>query len=48
MELSLEQLNDIRAAVTYYQRHQISITNPRYNDYKVILQLLENYKEQDE
>jgi len=46
MELSLEQIQDIRSAVIYYMHHMISINNPRYNDYKVILQLLENDKEQ--
>ena len=46
MELSLEQLNDIRAAVTYYQHHQVSISNPRYKDYEVILQLLEKHKDE--
>ena len=46
MKLTSEQLSDIRAALIYYQRHHISITSPRYNDYKVILQLLENYKDE--
>ena len=45
MKFSLEQLKDLRTAVTYYQRHQISINNPRYKDYEVILQLLEKRKE---
>ena len=44
-DLSLEQLNDIRAAVTHYQHHQVSISNPRYKDYEVILQLLEKHKD---
>ena len=48
MELSLEQLNDIRAAVTHYQHHQVSISNPRYKDYEVILQLLEKRKEEND
>ena len=40
MEFNDEQLRDIRAAVTYYMQRHVSIKNPRYNDYEVILQLL--------
>ena len=45
MKLTQSQLNDLRAAVIYYQHHMISINNPRYRDYEVILQLLEKRKE---
>ena len=40
MDFSDEQLRDIRAAVKYYMQRHISIQNPRYNEYEVILQLL--------
>ena len=40
MDFSDEQLRDIRAAVKYYMQRHVSIQNPRYNDYEVILQLL--------
>ena len=40
MTLNKEQLNDVKHAVAYYMYHHVSIQNPRYNDYEVILQLL--------
>ena len=40
MEFNNEQLRDLRAAVIYYMQRHISIKNPRYNEYEVILQLL--------
>ena len=40
MNFNDEQLRDIRAAITYYMQREISIKNPRYNEYEVILQLL--------
>ena len=40
MEFNDEQLRDIRAAVKYYMQRHVSIKNPRYNDHKVILQML--------
>ena len=40
MEFNDEQLRDIRAAVKYYMQRHVSIKNPRYNEYEVILQLL--------
>ena len=40
MNFSDEQLRDIRAAITYYMQREISIKNPRYNEYEVILQML--------
>ena len=40
MTLNHEQLNDVKHAVAYYMDHHVSISNPRYTDYKVILQLL--------
>ena len=45
MNLTLEQLTDIKAAVRFYQQHHISIASPRYQEYQDILELLENYKE---
>ena len=46
MTFTTEQIQDIRGAIIYYMHHMLSINNPRYDDYKVILQLLENNKEQ--
>ena len=46
MGLTKEQLNDVRHAVAYYMYHHVSIQNPRYNDYEVILQLLSDYKDE--
>ena len=40
MDFNDEQLRDIRAAVTYYMQRHISIKNPRYDEYEVILQML--------
>ena len=40
MNFSDEQLRDIRAAVKYYMQRHVSIKNPRYDEYEVILQLL--------
>jgi len=39
-ELSKEQLQDINAAVMYYMQRHISVGNPRYKEYEVILQML--------
>lgn len=46
MNLNKEQLNDVRHAVAYYMYHHVSISNPRYDDYEVILQLLSNTEEE--
>ena len=40
MEFEQEQLNDMRAAIVYYMQHNISIRNPRYQEYEVILKKL--------
>ena len=40
MSFTNEQLRDIRAAVSYYMQRHVSIKNPRYDEYEVILQLL--------
>ena len=40
MELSREELQDIQAAVVYYMHRHVSINNPRYDEYEVILQKL--------
>ena len=40
MDFNDEQLRDLRAAVKYYMQRHISINNPRYNEYEVILQML--------
>ena len=40
MELTQEQLNDIRAAVVLYMQNNISIRNPRYQEFEVILKTL--------
>jgi hypothetical protein len=39
-ELSQEQLNDVRAAVVLYMQNNISIRNPRYQEFEVILKML--------
>jgi hypothetical protein len=46
MNLNKEQLNDVRHAVVFFMERNVSITNPRYNDYEVILQLLSDIKEE--
>ena len=38
--LTKEQLRDINAAVIYYMQRHISVNNPRYQEYEVILQML--------
>ena len=43
--LTKEQLATIQAAVKFFQMHHVSIRSPRYKEYEVILQLLENYKD---
>ena len=48
MDITHEQIVDIMAAVKHFQRHHTSITSPRYKEYEVILQLLEDYKETDD
>ena len=40
MEFEQEQLNDMRAAIVYYMQHNISIRNPRYQEYEAILKIL--------
>ena len=40
MRLTLEQLNDVRVAVTYYRNRQISARNPRYEEFELILDTL--------
>ena len=38
--LTKEQLQDINIAVMYYMQRHISVKNPRYKDYEVILRML--------
>lgn len=40
MELTTEELKEMRVATMYYMQHHISIKNPRYKEYEVILQKL--------
>ena len=40
MDFSQEQLNDICAALVFYMQHNISINNPRYEEYEAILKIL--------
>ena len=43
-----EQVQDIRAAITYYVSHNISANNPRHKEYALILdQLQENNVNED-
>ena len=39
-ELTQEQLNDVRAALVFYMQRNISIKNPRYQEYEAILKML--------
>ena len=39
-DLTQEQLNDVRAAVVLYMQNNISIRNPRYQEFEVILKKL--------
>ena len=40
MKLTNEQLKEVRAAVRYYMNRHISINNPRYDEFEVILEKL--------
>ena len=40
MDFTQEQLNDVRAAVVYYMQRNISIRNPRYEEFEDILKIL--------
>ena len=40
MNFNQEQLNDMRAALVFYMHHNISIRNPRYEEYEAILKIL--------
>ncbi len=40
MEFTQEQLNDVRAAVVLYMQNNISIKNPRYQEFEIILKKL--------
>ena len=40
MNLNQEQLNDMRAALFFYMQRNISIKNPRYQEYEAILKIL--------
>ena len=39
-EFTQEQLNDVRAAVVLYMQNNISIKNPRYQEFEAILKKL--------
>ena len=40
MKLSNEQIQDIMHAIRHYQYHHISISNPRYEEFSNILNIL--------
>jgi len=40
MNLSKEELIDVIAAVKYYQLRHVSVTNPRHEEYEVIMKKL--------
>ena len=40
MNFNQEQLNDMRAAIVFYMQRNISIKNPRYQEYEAILKKL--------
>ena len=46
MELSKEQLQDVRVAVTYYRNRHVSANNPRYQEYEDILDVLSHANQQ--
>ena len=46
MNLNKEQLNDLRFVLAHYMQKNVSISNPRYKDYEVILQLLSDTKQE--
>jgi len=45
MSLSKEELNDIKHAVSYYMHRHVSIKNPRYKQFQLILEKLQNINE---
>jgi len=40
MNFNQEQLNDMRAALVFYMQRNISIKDPRYQEYEAILKEL--------
>ena len=40
VDFTQEELNDVRAAVVLYMQNNISIRNPRYQEFEVILKKL--------
>ena len=48
MELNNEQLSDVRTACVYYMQRNISIKNPRYDEFKTILEILNKTIKKDD
>ena len=44
MNLTNSQIRDIKHAVEYFMNNQVSINNPLYNDYKIILELIDGQR----
>ena len=40
MDLTTQELIEIRHVVNYYMHHHISVKSPRYNEYEVLLKKL--------
>ncbi len=40
-QLSIEQLRDVINALKHYQTHNISLTNPRFKAFNIIIELVE-------
>lgn len=45
MSFTSEDINDIKHAVKYYMQHHVSIHNPRYENYQLILDKLQDINE---
>ena len=42
IKLTTEQMRDVINALKHYQNHNISLNNPRFKEFNVIINLVEN------
>lgn len=42
IKLTTEQMRDVINALKHYQNHNISIQNPRFKEFNVIIEIVEN------
>ena len=42
IKLTTEQMRDVINALKHYQNHNISLSNPRFNEFDVIVETVEN------